>query len=164
MKISLITATSSNGIIGKDGKLPWHCPKDLQFFRQNTLGKAVIMGRKTLESMGGPLPQRRNIVLTTDPEWTHPDVTVVHSIEEAIEACHCHYDEEVMVIGGGSVYQQFLDTDSVDRIYHSVIHGRFEGDTFFPLHLLERYRNVLRQSEVCEKSGLFVSFYVYERG
>lgn len=127
MAISIIVATSKNGIIGVDNKLPWHLPKDLKNFRKKTSGKAVIMGRKTYESIGKPLSNRYNVILTTDTEYKAEGCVVVHSMTEAIEEIPSYL--ETMVIGGGQIYEQFLPL--TDFIYQTVIDIEVEGDTTF---------------------------------
>lgn len=102
-KIALVVAMDKNRAIGRGGALPWHLPDDLKRFRALTLGKTVLMGRKTFESIGRPLPQRRNVVLTRDPTFGGDGLEVVHSLEEALKL-----DDELMVIGGGEVYTLFL--------------------------------------------------------
>ncbi|MDX1687598.1 MAG: dihydrofolate reductase, partial [Candidatus Promineifilaceae bacterium] len=105
-RISLIAALDRNGVIGDDGRIPWRLPADLKYFKRVTMGKPLIMGRKTYESIGRPLPGRQNIVLTRQRDYRAPGCTVVHSLEEALAAAGDA--EEVMVAGGGSVYRQFL--------------------------------------------------------
>jgi len=129
MRIALIAAMSENGVIGRENRLPWHIPEELQYFKKMTLGKPVIMGRKTFESMGSkPLPKRLNVILTHDKAFLAKDCEVVHSVEQALQLVSNH--EEVMVIGGAKIYQAFLPL--ANRLYLSVIHQKIEGDTFFP--------------------------------
>lgn len=129
MRIALIAAMSENGVIGRENRLPWHIPEELQYFKKMTVGKPVIMGRKTFESMGSkPLPKRLNIILTHDKAFSADNCEVVHSVEQALQLVSNH--EEVMVIGGAKIYQAFLPLAS--RLYLSVIHQKIEGDTFFP--------------------------------
>ena len=104
--ISMIVARSRNGVIGKEGKLPWHLPEDLKFFKQTTMGLPIIMGRKTWESIGRPLPGRRNVVVTSKSSYSAPGVEVVGSLEEAIKLFSSN--DTVMVIGGETVYKQAL--------------------------------------------------------
>lgn len=126
--LSLIAAMARNRVIGREGRLPWHLPEDLRHFRALTLGKPIIMGRRTSDSLGGPLPGRRNIVISRDPSY-RPEGREVHaSLEGAIAACAG--EPEVMVIGGGEVYAQAISGAS--RIYLTIIDHDFEGDTVFP--------------------------------
>lgn len=117
-----------NRVIGKNNKLPWKLPADLKRFRNLTMGKPVIMGQRTFESIGKPLTGRTNIILSLDKSFNPKGCIVVHSIEEALKAAA--FAKEVMIIGGASIYQQFLPL--ADRMYLTLIDKSFEGDTFFP--------------------------------
>ncbi|WP_165312356.1 type 3 dihydrofolate reductase [Vibrio ziniensis] len=128
MIISMIAAMANDRIIGKDNQMPWHLPADFAWFKRCTLGKPVIMGRKTYESIGRPLPGRQNIVISRDPNLSIDGVTVAASIEEAIKAAG--EVEEVMIIGGGSIYAACLP--KADRLYITYIEAEVEGDTQFP--------------------------------
>lgn len=128
MTISLIVAASSNNIIGSDGDLPWHLPDDLRNFKRLTIGKPIIMGRKTYDSIGRPLPDRRNIVLTRDESYIADGCEVVTSVAEVM-ALVADADE-AMIIGGGEVYAAFLPM--AQRIYLTRVHTNIEGDTDFP--------------------------------
>lgn len=129
--ISAIYAVSENGVIGVDGDLPWHLPNDLKFFKSKTLNKPIIMGRKSFESIGRALPKRRNIVLTRNKDFRADKVEVYHSLEEAIAACA---DEpEICITGGAGVYVKAISEGHVNLIYETVVHGEFEGDTYFQL-------------------------------
>lgn len=132
MRIALIAAMSENGVIGNNNALPWHLPEELKYFREKTRGKSVIMGRKTFESMGSkPLPNRLNIILTHAKNFLVADCIVVHSTEEALKAAKAAGDcEEIMVIGGAKIYETFLPVAS--RIYLTVVHQNYVGDTYFP--------------------------------
>ena len=126
--ISIIAVMGANGVIGKDGKIPWYIPEELQHFKRMTMGKPVIMGRKTYESIGKPLPGRTNIVITRDPEWRVDGVIRCGSIESAIAAVPDA--KEVMIIGGAEIYEQTIDI--ADRIYLSIVIHDGEGDAYFP--------------------------------
>jgi len=128
MTISLIVAASRNGVIGRNGALPWHLPDDLRQFKRLTLGKPVIMGRRTWESIGRPLPQRRNIVLTRDPGFRAGGCEVAHSVSEALALVAGA--EEAMVIGGAQVYAAFLPFAA--RIWLTRVQAEVDGDTHFP--------------------------------
>ena len=128
MKVSIIVAASANNVIGKDNALPWHLPEDLRHFKKLTTGKPILMGRKTHESIGKPLPNRRNIVLSRDPAFEAPGCDVVVSVERALELVR--EVEELMVIGGSAVYEKLFPL--AQRIYLTRIHSVVEGDTFFP--------------------------------
>lgn len=127
-KVSLIAAMANDRIIGKDNDMPWHMPADLQHFKKVTLGKPVIMGRKTFESIGRPLPGRKNVVITRNTQWQHEGVEVVCSPDEAMSLVADV--EEVMIIGGGNIYQQFLPL--ADTLYLTFIDLEVAGDTQFP--------------------------------
>ncbi|NNN48893.1 type 3 dihydrofolate reductase [Vibrio sp. 2-2(8)] len=128
MIISMIAAMADNRIIGKDNQMPWHLPADFAWFKRCTLGKPVIMGRKTYESIGRPLPGRHNIVISRDASLAIDGVSIVSSIEEAIEVAG-HVDE-VMIIGGGSIYQACMP--QANKLYLTFIDLNIEGDTQFP--------------------------------
>ncbi|MDA8621604.1 type 3 dihydrofolate reductase [Psychrosphaera sp.] len=127
-KISLIAAMAKNRIIGKDNDMPWHMPADLKHFKKVTLGKPVIMGRKTFESIGRPLPGRQNIVVTRNTSWGHEGVIVASNTDEALKLVSDV--EEVMIIGGGNIYNQFLP--QADYLYLTFIDLEVDGDTQFP--------------------------------
>jgi len=128
MKISIVVAMAANRVIGNNNQLPWHLPADLKHFKQTTMGKPILMGRKTWESIGRALPGRTNIVITRDENYAAPGCVVVHSIEAAMQAAQ--QQDEVMVIGGAEFYRQVLPR--ADTIYLTRIHQDFEGDAFFP--------------------------------
>jgi dihydrofolate reductase len=161
--IALIVALAEDRVIGKDGGLPWRIPADLKFFRSVTMGKPVLMGRKTFASIGRPLPGRRNIVLTRDPGFRPAGVTVVTDIDAALaEATSAAGDGEVMVIGGAQVYAAALP--SARRLYLTEVHASVAGDTYFPVldpsRWAERSRERHRQEQPLP---LDFSFVVLER-
>lgn len=127
MTLSLIVAASRNGVIGKENKLPWRLPADLKRFKQLTGGHPVIMGRKTFESIGKPLPGRTNIVVTRQKDFQACGVLVAHSLENALR--YCEKEPEVFAIGGATIYEQALPL--ADKIYLTLIHQDFEGDARF---------------------------------
>ncbi len=124
--ISIIVATSKNGVIGDSNKLIWHLPEDLKRFKSLTTGHPIIMGRKTYESIGRPLPNRRNIVITRNSDWSVDGCEIVNSLEEAILIT----GGDCFIIGGGEIYKKSIDI--ADRIYLTLIDKEFEGDTTFP--------------------------------
>jgi dihydrofolate reductase len=136
MKVSLIAAMDDDGVIGVDNRLPWHLPADLRRFRRLTLGKPVLMGRRTYESIGVPLPERDNIVVTRDTAYRADGCRVAHSVEEALALAEP--SEEAMVIGGASLYRQTLPR--AQRLYLTLVHHRFRGDTFFPAFAAAEWR------------------------
>ena len=127
MSLSLIVAMTQNRVIGKDNQMPWHLPADLAWFRQNTTGKPVIMGRKTFESIGRPLPKRTNIVLSRQP-FEYDGVIWKDSLESAVD--FVRDSEEIMLIGGGQLFNEYLS--KADRLYLTEIQTELDGDTFFP--------------------------------
>ncbi|WP_368193884.1 type 3 dihydrofolate reductase [Aeromonas sp. s8] len=130
MKISMIAAMAYDRVIGKDNQMPWHLPADLAHFKRVTLGKPVLMGRKTFESIGRPLPGRRNLVISRNPDYQAEGIEVVGSVEAALALLAGSPVEELMVIGGGHLYAEMLP--SADCLYLTRIDLAVEGDTRFP--------------------------------
>ncbi len=131
MKISVIAAAGENGAIGAGGKIPWDLPADLKHFREITAGHPVVMGRKTFESIGRPLPKRTNIVVTTDADYRAEGCAVAHSLEEAFRLAEgAPGADECFVIGGAQIYT--LALPAAQKIYLTKVHGTFDGDAFFP--------------------------------
>ncbi|MDD9953136.1 MAG: dihydrofolate reductase [Candidatus Woesearchaeota archaeon] len=124
--IALIAAMTTDRVIGHQNTLPWHIPEDLKHFKETTRGKTVVMGRKTYESLGKPLPNRHNIVISTT---LNADVDVCTSVDAAIAKAQT-YDEDIFIIGGATIYEQTLDL--VDKMYISYVKGEYEGDSYFP--------------------------------
>jgi len=134
MKVSIIVAASENGAIGKENDLIWRFPNDTQFFKETTLGHHVVMGRKNFESIPHkyrPLPNRANIIITRQDNYTAKECTVVNSIESALEFAKKNGESEAFIIGGGQIYQLALEKNLVDKIYLTRIHSKYDGDTFF---------------------------------
>ncbi|TMO06207.1 type 3 dihydrofolate reductase [Pseudoalteromonas sp. S327] len=160
MIISMIAAMANNRVIGLDNKMPWHLPADLQHFKKVTTGKPVVMGRKTFESIGRPLPGRRNIIITRNSQYSAQGIETVTTPEAALELVKA--EEEVMIIGGGNIYQQFLP--NADRLYLTFIDLEVEGDTQFPdYQAVATWENVDEQSnkpdEKNQYSYKFVTLY-----
>lgn len=137
MKLAIIVAAAKNGVIGRNNQLPWHLPQDLKYFKAVTFGKPVIMGRKTFESIGRPLPGRTNIVVTRDLNWVGAEgIIVVNSIDHALSEAKVIADQfsdadaEIMIIGGAEIYRSTLGR--VDKIYLTRINENIEGDAWFP--------------------------------
>ncbi len=128
--VSLIVAMSSNGVIGRDGDLPWHLPADLRHFKRTTMGHHLIIGRATWDEVGKPLPGRTMVVVTRNRDFAADGVLVAHSLEDALAVARD--DDEAFIGGGAEIYRQALDTGVVDRLYITRVHARVEGDTFFP--------------------------------
>jgi dihydrofolate reductase len=150
-----------NRLIGVDNCLPWKLPADMKWFRRHTLGKPIIMGRKTFDSFGGrPLPERTNIVVTRDKGYQAEGAIIVYSIEEALKAAGD--GEEVMIIGGASFYEQMLPR--AERLYITQVHGNFEGDAWFPEFEMGEWCEVEREeSAVDERNAYPCTFLVFER-
>lgn len=163
MKISFLVAMDLDRLIGADGDLPWRLPDDMGWFREKSLGKPIIMGRKTYESIPDkfrPLPQRHNIVMTQNEAYEAPGTTVVHSVEGALAAAG---DVPEIIIGGGSkIYELFLPY--VNRIYLTVVNGRYPGDTYLPNIDLTKWRETFRQHHpVDERHEVAFDWIVLER-
>ena len=160
MKISIIVAMDRNGVIGKDGSLPWYLSSDLKHFKKITMGKPIVMGRKTHESIGRPLPGRENVVITSDKEYQAPGCTVLNSIE-CVFAKFRHIDE-IMIMGGADLYKQLLA--GADRIYLTEVHADLEGDTYFPEFDRESWEENERYDfRADEKNEYDYSFVILER-
>lgn len=159
MKISMIAAMAHDRVIGKENAMPWHLPADFAWFKQCTLGKPVVMGRKTFESIGRPLPGRHNIVITRNPEFHGEGITVVSDIEAAIQAAGDV--EEVMIIGGGSIYQACLP--QANCLYLTFIDAILDGDTRFP-EWGEGWHQVKSEHYTADKKNAYaMDFMVLER-
>jgi dihydrofolate reductase len=160
--ISLIVALDKQGCIGKDNQLLCHIPEDLRYFKQKTIGKVVIMGRNTFESIGKALPNRTNIVLTKDPTFSPDGCYIYDSIEDIIHEYNSYAlpDEEVLIIGGAKTYGQFLPY--ADRIYITNIDHVFEGDAYFPYVDFSQWDLVeSRKGNECKEFDYY--FNVYDR-
>jgi dihydrofolate reductase len=130
MRVSIIVSMSQNRVIGKDGRLPWHLPEDLLWFKRKTLGHAIIMGRKTFESIGRILPSRKNIIISRRSNWMVHGAEIFHTIEGALNELRVRGEDEVFIIGGAEIFRAALVY--TNRIYLTLIHREFAGDTFFP--------------------------------
>lgn len=166
MRLSLIVAVAENGAIGKDNKMLWHIAQDFKYFKKTTMGKPIIMGRKTYDSIGRPLPGRLNIVVTRDQTWQREGVKVVHSLEEAVEAAFAEAvvknAEEVFLIGGSQLYEQGMDQAA--RIYYTEVHQSYDFDAAFPRLDQAVWAEVSREDHLGEsKDQPNYSFVVFER-
>ena len=162
--ISFVVARADNGVIGRENALPWHLPADLRHFKRLTVGKPVVMGRRTFGSIGRPLPGRHNIVLTRDPDWRAEGVTVVANLAEAIAAAGLDPKtraDEVMIIGGAAVYADALPIAT--RIYLTEVHDTPEGDTVLPTFDPARWRETAREDHPAEDDRPAYSFVTLER-
>lgn len=164
MIISAIVAMSANHAIGKDNQLPWHLPNDLKFFKKTTLGKPVLMGRKTYESLGKPLPGRLNIVLSRSKNLELPeDVLLYNSLEAAVERLKKDQHEEGFIIGGGKIFEQSMDM--LDRLYITQVHTTIpDADAFFPEVDHSHWKLVWEEAhEADEKHAYAYTFQQHER-
>jgi dihydrofolate reductase len=157
--LSIIVAADRNNVIGKDNALIWHLPNDLRFFKEKTTGHAVIMGRKTFESVGKPLPNRRNIIITRNPDFKADGCEVVPSLQAAIALVST--DEENFIVGGEEIYRQALPL--TDRVYLTRIDHEFNGDRHFPE--LGPEWNVVEERDgiVDERNAFAHTFLIFER-
>jgi len=160
VRVSLVVAMSRNRVIGRDNDLPWRLPNDLLHFKALTLGKPIVMGRKTFQSIGRPLPQRTNIVLTRDPAYQAPGCTVCASLEDALRLVS--QEPEVMIIGGAAIYR--LALPRADRIYLTEVHADLDGETRFPELDLSEWTQVGREDHRADKRHAFdYSFLTLDR-
>ena len=160
MRISIIAAMDRNRLIGNKNQLPWHLPADLAHFKQTTMGKPIIMGRKTFESIGRPLPGRDNIVLTRSADFHADGVRVARSLQQALD--DAAGASEVMVIGGSTVYA--LALPRADRLYVTHVEGSFQGDAWFPVFDLEQWRIISCEEHAANHhNACDYRFVIYER-
>ncbi len=160
MKLALIVAMDEQGVIGKDNDLPWRLSADLQYFRRVTMGKPIIMGRNTHESIGRPLLGRRNIVITRQSDFQADGCEVVFSIDQALAVCEG--EAEAMIMGGASLYEQTLPL--VDSLYLTRVHAKVEGDTWFPDWSEKDWLLVSREDHQADDKNEFdYSFLQYQR-
>jgi len=158
--ISLIVAMAQNGVIGRDNNLPWRLPADLKRFKEFTVGKPILMGRKTFESIGHPLPDRLNLVLTRDRAWWADGVTGVHSVEEAL--AKAAGSEELVAIGGAEIYRLVLPF--ARRIYLTHVHADVPGDTYFPEFDATQWADVDSSAQPADERHAYpVTFVTLER-
>ena len=157
--ISIIAAMDENRLIGSNNDLPWHLPADLQRVKQLTTGHAIILGRKNYESIGRPLPNRKNIVITNNPDYEAPGCVVVNSIDAAVAEAA---DDDIYIFGGARIYEQMFDL--AERMYLTLIHSTFEGDTWFPEYNTEDWEVIERQDfSADEKNPYNYSFVTLEK-
>lgn len=165
-RLAIIVAAAENGVIGRNNGLPWHLPEDLRYFKRVTMGKPIVMGRKTFESIGRPLPGRSNIVISRNTEFAPPGVRVVASLDEAVavagDIAHDEDVDEVVVIGGAEVYR--LAMAAAGRLYITEVHASVAGDvTLPPIHWPD-WQELSRERHAASEGNPFdYSFVVYDR-
>jgi dihydrofolate reductase len=158
-RISLIAALATNRVIGIENRLPWKLSDDLKYFKALTMGHHILMGRKTYESIGRPLPGRTTVIITRGGFNAPAGCVVAHSIPEAIAACG--EDEEIFFVGGAELYRQALHI--VDRLYLTEVHAEVQGDAWFPEYDRDRWKEISRDGRRDEASGLAYDFVVYDQ-
>lgn len=166
MRIALIWAMSENRVIGRDNKLPWYLPNDLKYFKQITSGKPVIMGRKTYDSIGRPLPNRTNIIITRDTGFSAAGCQVVHSLDEALKLAEAQLavngGEEVVVMGGAQIYAEALPR--ADRLYVTLVHAEVAGDALFPAIDFDAWQEQSREDFAADGPNPYdYSIVIYDR-
>lgn len=165
ISISIIVAYASNYVIGKDGKLPWHIPADLKYFKELTYGSPIIMGRKTFDSIGRPLPGRHNIIITRNSEYQNDDCAVVFDFQAALKEANDYAKKngksEIFIIGGAEVYRQAIDF--ADKAYITEVHADFDGDAVFNMLDLSNWQEIARDYHANETSDLPYSYVVLRR-
>lgn len=161
--ISLLAAMGQRQIIGSDNGMPWHLPNDLQFFKQKTTGHAIVMGRKTFDSIGKALPKRQNYVVTSQSEHNFPEeVSILRDLEMVKTWNEKHPDEELFVIGGSRIFEQVMDI--ADRMYITYIDHAFEGDTNFPIFTMDDWSLTSKvDGEKNDKNPYDYYFFQYDR-
>jgi len=161
MKISIVVAIAENGVIGRDGNLPWNIPADLQYFKRVTTGHPIIMGRKTYTSIGRPLPKRTNIIVTRNENYIAEGCKVVTSLKAAYDLAKFETDE-AMIIGGAEIFQMAFP--DVNRIYLTDVHTRPEGDVIFPTYnRKEGFSEIWREDHRAEGDTPAFSFVILDR-
>jgi dihydrofolate reductase len=162
MKLTLIAAVANNNVIGQNNKLLWHMPADLKRFKELTLGHTMIMGRKTFESIGKPLPGRKTIVITRNKDYDAMGCEVATDLKDAI--CKVREESEVFVAGGGEIYRQVMNLHFTRKIYITRVYANFEGDSFFPDISTEKWELIEREDQQTdEKNPYPFAFLTYKR-
>jgi len=162
MIVSAIVATAKNNVIGKDNNIPWYLPDDLKYFKAKTLNHHVIMGRKSYESIGHPLPKRTNIIVTRNPFFIASNCLVVHTVEDGLEIARKNNEEEVFILGGAQIYE--LSIPYLDRLYITEIDLEVEGDTFFPQLNMDEWKLVSEDPRKANgKNEHDYNFKIFER-
>jgi len=162
MIISAIVAVANNLVIGKNNDIPWYLPADLRYFKKTTLGHHILMGRKSYQSIGKPLPKRTNIIVTRDPYFISSNCLIAKTIEEGLEMAYDNNEEECFIIGGGTIYNQTVHL--WDKLYLTQVDLNIDGDVFFPEIEMDEW-SLTSQIDHCadEKNPYNYSFKVYQR-
>lgn len=161
MSLSIIAAVDKNRLIGNRGKIPWELPADLKYFKETTMGAPVIMGRKTFESIGFPLPGRKNIILTKNENYSAEGCKVVHSRREVLNS-FLENDKEAFIIGGAEIYRLFLPYSK--KLYLTIIEDEFSGDTYFPEVDWKNWEKISEKKGTTDSKNLYsYSYHVYRR-
>jgi len=155
--IASIFAMSANRVIGKNNQLPWHLPADLKFFKATTLHHPILMGRKTFESIGKPLPQRTSIIITRQPDYTVPDTMVVHSVAAGIKAAQ-ELATDIFIIGGAEILKEALPL--INTMYLTQIHADFEGDVFYPAYDENQWQEVWREDHAPDEKNQYAFSFI----
>jgi len=158
--LALIVAQSLNRVIGVNNTLPWHLPEDLKYFKATTMGKPIIMGRKTYDSIGRPLPGRTNIVVTRQADWLADGVRVASTLEDAVALASAEEPQEIMVIGGAQIYELMLPV--ADRVYLTQVYAEIEGDAWFPALSASQWQQISSQQPE-EQHDPAYAFLCFER-
>jgi dihydrofolate reductase len=162
MIVSAIAAMARNRAIGYQNRIPWYLPADLKYFKRTTMNHHIIMGRKSFQSIGKPLPKRTNIVITRDPFFVASNVLIARSVEEALEMAFDNGEEEAFIIGGGQIYEQSLPY--WDRLYLTVVDIEVKGDVYFPAIEEDEWKLVSEEKHRADQNNEFdYAFRVYER-
>lgn len=159
--INIVVAKASNNVIGAKNDLIWHLPNDLKHFKSITSGHPIIMGRKTFESLGRPLPNRTNIVVTRDQNWNTEGIEIASSLPKAIEVAK-KIDDDIYILGGGNIYKQAMEF--TDVLYITEVHHEFDGETYFPEIDLDEWEEVEREDFKKDEKHLYAySFVTYKK-
>lgn len=159
MKLSIIVAMDTNRVIGHNNQLPWHLPADLQHVKKLTLNHSIVMGRKNYESIGRPLPKRRNIILSRS-NYAASGCEIANSVEEVFEMCK--NEDEVFIFGGEEIYKLFLPY--VDKMYITLIHRKFDGDTYFPQVDMNEWREISNKEGIVDDKNVYKhTFRIYQK-
>lgn len=160
--IAIITAMSKNGVIGKDNWMPWNIPRDLKFVKDTTKNHTIIMGRKTFETFNRPLPERENVIITSNHAYTQAGCTVIHSMETVLNWNKENPEKVFFIFGGGEVYRQFLPY--TDRMYVTYIDETFSGDTYFPSYDPDEWQETSKVKGVKDDANPYDYYFIqYDR-